>query len=66
LDGQTLVSNRYGRTTSAHEAAHSVQALTQQLRLRHYLRGYGYTLGKGIPRATPKPRKSLALEVVVV
>jgi len=31
------------------------QALTQQLRLRHYLRGYGYTLAQGIERPAPNP-----------
>lgn len=31
------------------------QTLTQQLRLRHYLRGYGYTLRDGIERPQPKP-----------
>jgi hypothetical protein len=29
------------------------QALTQQLRLRHYLRGYGFTLAEGIERPQP-------------
>lgn len=32
---------------------HPAQALTQQLRLRHYLRGYGFTLVEGIERPQP-------------
>lgn len=31
-------------------------ALTQQLRLRHYLRGYGYTLAESIERPQPNAR----------
>lgn len=31
------------------------QALTQQLRLRHYLRGYGFQLSEGIERPQPNP-----------
>ena len=31
------------------------QALTQQLRLRHYLRGYGVTLKEGVVRPQPNP-----------
>jgi hypothetical protein len=31
------------------------QALTQQLRLRHYLRGYGATLTQGVDRPQPNP-----------
>lgn len=31
------------------------QAITQQLRLRHYLRGYGTTLAEGIERPQPNP-----------
>ena len=34
----------------------AAQALTQQLRLRHYLRGYGFTLQEGIER--PKPNSA--------
>ncbi len=32
------------------------QPLQQQLRLRHYLRGYGFTLDEGIQRPQPSPR----------
>jgi hypothetical protein len=36
------------------DKTHPPQALTQQLRLRHYLRGYGFTLSEGIERPQPK------------
>lgn len=36
------------------DKARPAQALTQQLRLQHYLRGYGATLGVGIERPPPK------------
>jgi hypothetical protein len=42
------------------------QALSHQLRLRHYLRGYGYTLAEGIDRPAPNAAwKTLTQELVL-
>jgi hypothetical protein len=42
------------------------QALTQQLRLRHYLRGYGYTLGEGIDRPQPNAAWQSLLQDLII
>jgi len=41
------------------------QPLTQQLRLRHYLRGYGFTLEEGIARPQPSQRHNDLLRTLV-
>lgn len=41
------------------------QALTQQLRLRHYLRGYGFTLEEGIQRPQPSQRHNDLLSTLI-
>ena len=42
------------------------QALTQQLRLRHYLRGYGVTLAEGIERPQPNPAWQTLMDDLVL
>ena len=42
------------------------QALTQQLRLRHYLRGYGFTLAEGIERPQPKAAWQTLLQDLII
>lgn len=41
------------------------QPLTQQLRLRHYLRGYGFTLAEGIERPQPSQRHNDLLRTLI-
>lgn len=41
------------------------QPLTQQLRLRHYLRGYGFTLEEGIARPQPSQRHNDLLRTLI-
>jgi hypothetical protein len=41
-------------------------ALTQQLRLRHYLRGYGVTLAEGIGRPQPNPAWQTLMDDLVL
>lgn len=41
------------------------QPLTQQLRLRHYLRGYGYTPGERIERPQPSQRHNDLLRTLI-
>jgi hypothetical protein len=43
----------------------SRQPLTQQLRLRHYLRGYGFTLEEGVDRPQPSQRHNDLLRTLV-
>lgn len=43
----------------------SRQALTQQLRLPHYLRGYGFTLAEGIERPQPSQRHNDLLTTLI-
>jgi len=42
------------------------QALNQQLRLRHYLRGYGFTLDEGIQRPMPSQRHADLLHTLIL
>ena len=42
------------------------QVLTQQLRLRHYLRGYGVTLAEGIARPQPNPAWQTLMDDLVL
>jgi hypothetical protein len=42
------------------------QALTQQLRLRHYLRGYGFTLAEGIERPQPNAVWQTLLQDLII
>lgn len=42
------------------------QPLTQQLRLRHYLRGYGHTLAQGIERPQPNAAWQTLMEDLVL
>jgi len=42
------------------------QALTQQLRLRHYLRGYGFTLGNDIERPQPNAQWQTLLKELII
>lgn len=42
------------------------QALTQQLRLRHYLLGYGYTLAEGIERPQPNAAWQTLLQDLIL
>ncbi len=41
------------------------QPLTQQLRLRHYLRGYGFTLEEGVQRPQPSQRHNDLLSTLI-
>ncbi len=41
------------------------QPLTQQLRLRHYLRGYGFLLEAGIERPQPNQRHPVLLRTLI-
>lgn len=42
------------------------QALTQQLRLRHYLRGYGFKLAEGIERPQPNAAWQTLLQGLII
>lgn len=42
------------------------QALMQQLRLRHYLRSYGYTLAENIDRPQPNPTWQTLLQDLII
>lgn len=42
------------------------QALTRQLRLRHYLRGYGFTLAEGIERPQPNAAWQTLLQDLLI
>jgi hypothetical protein len=48
------------------DKARSSQPLTQQLRLRHYLRGYGVTLTEGIDRPQPNPAWQTLMDDLVL
>jgi Domain of unknown function (DUF1887) len=48
------------------DKAAPAQALTHQLRLRHYLRGYGYTLGERIERPQPNAAWQTLLQDLIM
>ena len=48
------------------DKTHPAQALTQQLRINHYLRGYGFTLTQGIDRPQPNAAYQSLLQDLVL
>ncbi len=48
------------------DKARPAQPLTEQLRLRHYLRGYGFTLAEGIERPQPNAAWQTLLQDLII